>query len=181
MVIFLAPRLNKGKSRFNGAGGFQGFRGLGSGGSWVKVVSRKGERGGMGISKGSDVENLKDFWVLEAEESLRVAGHLVEKGDFSYALFFGHLALEKLLKAICVDNLKDHAPPIHNLVRLSELAGLDVEEKTLNALVTITGFNIESRYPDFKGSFRKKCTRDFTMDQMNEMRRIFKWLRSHLT
>jgi HEPN domain-containing protein len=137
--------------------------------------------GVMGINKGPDIENLKAFWVMEAEEALRVAGHLVEKEDFSYALYFGHLALEKLLKAICVNNLKDHAPPIHNLVRLSEIAGLDVEEKTLNALVTITGFNIESRYPDFKSTFRKKCTRDFTMDQMSEIRRIFKWLRFHLT
>ena len=27
--FFLAPRLNKGKSRFNGAGGFHGLRGFG--------------------------------------------------------------------------------------------------------------------------------------------------------
>ena len=66
-------------------------------------------------------------------------------------------------------------------VRLAEIVGVDVEEKTLNALVTITGFNIESRYPDFRRSFRKKCTRDFTMDHMREIHRIFKWFRSLLT
>jgi len=131
-------------------------------------------------NKVCDVENLKTFWVVEAEDALRVAAHLVEKEDFSYALFFGHLALEKLLKGLCVNNLGDHAPPIHNLVRLAEVAGLDVEDKTLNSLITITGFNIESRYPDFKRSFRKKCTRDFTMVQMREIERIFKWFRSHL-
>jgi HEPN domain-containing protein len=135
----------------------------------------------MGINKSLDVENLKTFWVTEAEEALRVGAHLVEKEDFSYALFFGHLALEKLLKGICVNNLRDHAPPIHNLARLAGIAGLDVEEKTLNALITITGFNIESRYPDFKRSFREKCTRDFTMEQFREIERIFKWLRSLLT
>jgi len=135
----------------------------------------------MEIDKGLDVENLKTFWVTEAEEALRVATHLVEKEDFSYALFFGHLALEKILKGICVNSLRDHAPPIHNLVRLAGIAGLDVDEKTLNALIMITGFNIESRYPDFKRSFRKKCTRDFTMEQMREIKRIFKWLRSLLT
>ena len=48
--------------------------------------------------KDLDIEKLKTFWVTEAEEALGVADHLVEKEDFSYALFFGHLALEKMLK-----------------------------------------------------------------------------------
>lgn len=134
----------------------------------------------MGSEKGLDVEKVKVFWLAEAEEALRVADHLIEKEDFSYALFFGHLALEKMLKGVCVNKLKDHAPPIHNLVRLVRIAGLEVDEKTENALIMITGFNIESRYPDFKRSFRKKCTQEFTIEQMNEIKRIFKWLRSHL-
>ena len=126
-----------------------------------------------------DIQKLKAFWVTEAEEALRVAEHLLEKEDFPYALFFGHLALEKMLKALCVETLNDHAPPIHNLVRLAGIAGLTLEENTKNALIVITGFNIESRYPDFKGSFRKKCTEAFTLEQMNQIRRLFKWLRSH--
>jgi HEPN domain-containing protein len=43
---------------------------------------------------------VRDFWLVEANEALQVADHLVEKGDYSYALFFGHLAIEKLLKAL---------------------------------------------------------------------------------
>ena len=34
-----------------------------------------------------DVENLKTYWLTEAEEALQVADHLVEKEDYSYALF----------------------------------------------------------------------------------------------
>ena len=134
----------------------------------------------MENEKGLDIEILKTFWVTEADEALQVAAHLMEKEDFSYALFFGHLALEKILKGICVNKLKDHAPPIHNLIRLAGVAGLDVDEKTENALIMITSFNIESRYPDLKGSFRKRCTQAFTLEQMSEIKRIFKWLRSHL-
>ena len=79
----------------------------------------------MESEKGIDIETLKVFWATEAEEALHVADHLVEKEDFSYALFFGHLALEKVLKGICVNKLKDHAPLIHNLVRLAGIAGLN--------------------------------------------------------
>jgi HEPN domain-containing protein len=47
-----------------------------------------------------DAERVKNFWKEEAEEALQVAKHLFEKRDFSYALFFGPLAVEKLLKAV---------------------------------------------------------------------------------
>lgn len=127
-----------------------------------------------------DTDKLIDFWASEAQEALKVAEHLVEKEDFSYALFFGHLALEKMLKALCATNLQDHAPPIHNLVRLSKIAGIELDEQTENDLLAITAFNIESRYPDFKYSFRKKCTQEFTITQMETITRYFKWMKSYL-
>jgi HEPN domain-containing protein len=54
-----------------------------------------------------NINNVKSYWIDEAEEALTVAEHLFEKGDFSYALFFGHLAIEKILKAIYVDKKKE--------------------------------------------------------------------------
>ena len=47
-----------------------------------------------------NINNVKSYWIDEAEEALTVAEHLFEKGDYSSALFFGHLAIEKILKAI---------------------------------------------------------------------------------
>ena len=127
-----------------------------------------------------DIEKLIHFWTSEADEALKVADHLVEKEDFSYALFFGHLALEKMLKALYVKEQRDHAPPIHNLVRLAKIAGIEIDEQAESDLVIITAFNIESRYPDFKSSFRKKCSKQFTTTQMETIRGYFKWLKSRL-
>ena len=36
-----------------------------------------------------NLTDIKLYWVTEAEEALTVADHLLEKGDYSYALFFG--------------------------------------------------------------------------------------------
>ncbi len=47
-----------------------------------------------------DIENIISYWMSEAEEALNVTEHLFEKKDYSYALFFGHLAVEKMLKAL---------------------------------------------------------------------------------
>ncbi len=99
----------------------------------------------MDREKSLDVEKVKRFWLEEAVESLRVAEHLVEKEDFSYALFFGHLALENVMKGVCVKRRKEHAPPVHNLVRLAGVAGIALDEETEKALLMITGFNINTR------------------------------------
>ena len=127
-----------------------------------------------------DVESLKAYWLTEAEESLQVADHLVEKEDYSYALFFGHLAIEKLLKALHIAHRGEHAPPIHNLLRLGRAAGLKLDEAKADALIRITAFNIEARYPDVKRSFRKKCTAEFTGSQMHLIREVFQWIKSLL-
>jgi HEPN domain-containing protein len=127
-----------------------------------------------------DLQKIKNFWLEEAMESLQVARHLFEKTDYSYALFFGHLAIEKILKALCVIKKGEQAPYIHNLFRLAEMADLPLSEDRKNQLLKITAFNLESRYPDEKRSFRKKCTVEFTQKELNEIEEVFNWLKSIL-
>lgn len=47
------------------------------------------------------------YWITSAEDDWRVAQHLFDKGDYSYSLFFGHLTIEKYLKAIYVDRVEE--------------------------------------------------------------------------
>ena len=62
-------------------------------------------------------------------------------GKVSFALFFGHLAIEKVLKALYALRLKERAPPIHNLHRLAQAIGLDLDDERTEALLRITAFN----------------------------------------
>lgn len=125
-----------------------------------------------------DIQRVRDFWIEEAEEALQVAWHLFEKKDYSYALFFGHLAVEKILKAIYVVKKGEHAPYSHNLQNLAELAGIELTEEKVAKLVKITDFSIKARYPDQKRIFRKKCTENFTREELKQIGEIFTWLKS---
>ena len=84
-----------------------------------------------------NLENIKSYWMIEADEALIVTDHLLEKKDYSYALFFGHLAVEKILKSLYVNNKKEHAPPIHNLQRLANLTGISLDEDKTEKLILI--------------------------------------------
>jgi HEPN domain-containing protein len=125
-----------------------------------------------------DKKEIIEYWDTEAKESLQVANHLFEKKDYSYALFFGHLAIEKLLKSIYVRNIDDNVPRTHNLPRIAKAANLAIPEDILVDLIRITAFNLETRYPDYKKKFRNKCTKQFTTKELDKIYEIFKWLQS---
>jgi len=126
-----------------------------------------------------DAHAVAQYRFDEAEEALRVADHLIEKDDYSYALFFGHLAVEKELKGLHAIRQGQHAPPIHNLLRLAKAAGLEPNEGQTELLVQISAFNIEARYPDPKRDFRRNCTAEYTAEQMAAIREVLAWLRLH--
>lgn len=120
------------------------------------------------------------YWSKTANDDWKVANHLYEKGDYSYALFFGHLTLEKLLKAVFT-NSEDKTPPFsHNLVYLAEKAGLVLNEEKIELLEEISDFNLEARYPDEKFSFYKKSTKEFTVNKLSQIQEIREWLQQML-
>ena len=127
-----------------------------------------------------DIQRVKNYWLEDAEDDLRVMHHLFEAGDYSYALFWGHLAVEKILKAVYVVRNGEHAPYSHNLERLAVLSGLELTDSISSQLEKITRYNIESRYPDDTREFRKLCTEKFTRIELSQIEEIFKWIRTML-
>ena len=49
-----------------------------------------------------NVRKAIEYWTRSAEYDLEVADSLFENKKYHYALFFGHLAIEKILKGIFV-------------------------------------------------------------------------------
>ena len=95
-----------------------------------------------------DVGKQVAFWRDGSVEDWVVALDLIKKRHTRHGMFFAHLALEKLLKALVVQNTGELAPRIHSLVRLAEMAGLAPDEKQLDTLAEMNAFNIEGRYPE---------------------------------
>ena len=57
-----------------------------------------------------DIDKTVDYWVEGAEYDFETGKNLLESKKYPYALFFAHLAIEKVLKAIVVKNTQEHAP-----------------------------------------------------------------------
>jgi HEPN domain-containing protein len=127
-----------------------------------------------------DVQQQIKYWKSEARRSFEIAQLLFEKNKRPEALFFGHLALEKIFKAAVVRQTKDLAPLIHDLNRLAKAAGLQFTIDQQRELQRITSFNIAGRYDNDKIAFHKQCTKPYTKKQMALIKDYFIWLEKNI-
>ena len=70
--------------------------------------------------------DLMNYWIESSDEDYNVMKVLYNNKKNSYCLFFGHLVIEKLLKALYTKNNKNapYAPKSHDLLYLTERIGL---------------------------------------------------------
>jgi HEPN domain-containing protein len=102
-----------------------------------------------------NIKKTVSYWLESAKYDLGVADAMFKSKKYPYALFMGHLALEKLLKAFVVKNTKTHAPFSHSLPYLAEKSRVKIPEKILVKLREFMEFHFEARYPDANKLFIK--------------------------
>lgn len=124
-----------------------------------------------------DKEKLVNYWIAGSDDDFETMITLYESGRYSWCLFVGHLMIEKLLKAYFVVVNSDFPPYIHNLLRLAEKSEIVLDEEKKLFLVTVTAFNINSRYDDYKMSFQKKCTPEFTKEWVTKIKDKRTWIK----
>ncbi|MCX6057268.1 MAG: HEPN domain-containing protein [Chloroflexi bacterium] len=95
-----------------------------------------------------DVEKLVTHWRNGALSSWEDALYLIKGKRVMLGMFAVHLALEKVIKAHVIKRTGSLLPKIHNLIRLAEIAKLDVDVEYRKVLAEINDFNIEGRYSD---------------------------------
>ena len=119
------------------------------------------------------------YWLDSAENDWAAAENLFASGKYDWCLFIGHLVLEKILKALFVQDNNNQLPPkTHNLIKLAGRTDLELTEKQIIFLDEVNDFNIETRYPQYKNEFYKRCTREFAGNYHLEIEAMAEWLRS---
>ena len=90
----------------------------------------------------------------------------------------GQMVIEKLLKALYAKNnvSAPYAPKSHDLMYLAQKINLTVTESQKLYLNEITRFNLNSRYDDYKREFSRKCTDEYTEEQINKIEEVKQWL-----
>ena len=124
-----------------------------------------------------DIEKIKNHWIETSNDDFNTMNELFKSKSYNWSLFVGHISVEKLLKALYVKLHGRHAPTIHNLYRLAELYEIEMTDEYSDWLDTITSFNINARYDDYKREFYELCTREYTESWVDRIKELREWIK----
>ena len=129
-----------------------------------------------------DLQNINEekivlYWITTSNEDFDTMQSLFQSKSYHWALFIGHLSIEKLLKALYVKTLHQYPPFIHNLFRLTELCQIkEISDEYADWLDKITTFNLNARYDDYKKAFYHQCTLQFTNEWIEKIKILREWI-----
>ncbi len=126
--------------------------------------------------KKENIKKIIEYWKKTAQHDYKTMQGLFKIKRYSDCLFFGHIILEKILKGLVVKNAGKEAPYIHDLVRLEELAEIQLDKDELKFLKEVNNFNIRVRYPDYKLRFYKICTKEFAEKRFKKIVKLYRKL-----
>ena len=126
--------------------------------------------------------DLVNYWIKSSDNDYDVMLDLKEKKRNTYCLFFGQLLIEKLLKAYYakINKSAPYAPRTHELAYLANKMHIELTEEQVDMLETISDFNMEARYGDYKYTFELKCTDEYTSTWIENIKELRKWLKELL-
>ncbi|MDA2936244.1 HEPN domain-containing protein [Patescibacteria group bacterium AH-259-L05] len=123
-----------------------------------------------------DLKEVVQYWLTTSQHDYKTMLGLFRIKRYSDCLFYGHIVLEKILKALVVQKTKKQAPYTHNLNLLAKLTKIRFTKTDLELIKTVNRFNIRARYPDAKFEFYKVCTKAYTEKYLREIKHLYKIL-----
>lgn len=114
----------------------------------------------------------------QVKEDYQTAKDLFENKHYHYALFFGQLVLEKVLKILIIRKTKKVYPPIHDLKKLARTAKIQLDKSQGEDFDEITSFNIAARYDTEKLTFFRKASKNFSQKWLKKIKDYKLWLES---
>jgi HEPN domain-containing protein len=125
-------------------------------------------------------EHIK-YWVNTAKRDWKTIQNMFTSKDYLPALFFSHLHLEKLCKALWVKNNNGNTPPkIHNLIKVLDEAKISYSPEQKAFMVIMNNFQLEGRYPDYLDSLYKLYKKKNTGAILEQVNIFSLWLQQQL-
>jgi HEPN domain-containing protein len=102
---------------------------------------------------------------------------LATPGYFAHSLFFAHLVLEKLRKALWIKAQQSvEYPYTHNLIRLLKDACIKLTEKQIKFYSDMNLFQAKGRYPDTLHAVETTITKDAYSLVNGQLKTEIQWL-----
>lgn len=124
---------------------------------------------------------VPDDWVQQSRYDFDTAEAMLASGRYLYVLFCCQQAVEKAIKAIIALRSGEMPPRLHNLMRLAQRAGLAVNEQRADRLRMLTGYYVQTRYPEEIRNLASGVDRRLAEEALGQTGELLEWLWASMT
>jgi HEPN domain-containing protein len=119
----------------------------------------------------------KDEWFKQADYDMDTAEFMFNGERYFYSVFMCHLSIEKALKGLYIQKLKNAPLKTHNLLYLLEIIDLELPEDMYDFVFTLNRVSVLTRYPDDLQRMLKDYNKEKTKEILDKSKELLKWLR----
>lgn len=117
-------------------------------------------------------------WLKQADYDMDTAEIMFDSKRYFYAVFMCHLSIEKALKGLYLQRLKEIPPKVHNLVYLLNKIGIKPSEPAGRFLVKLNEASIVTRYPEELDKLQKDFTQPVVKDILLRSKEALEWIKT---
>lgn len=120
-----------------------------------------------------EIKDAIEYWKKTAERDYDTMIGLFKIERYPESLFYGHIIIEKIIKGLVAKETREQPPYTHDLLRLAELAKLDLDTEKMDFLDMLNDFNIRARYPEHRLDLYKKCDKNFAEKNLEVIKEFY--------
>lgn len=128
-----------------------------------------------------EIKEKINFWLENAEYDLQTAEVMHNSARYAYTAFMCQQAIEKIIKAIYLQEKKSEAARSHNLSYLIGLLNISADQVPLDLLGELSAYYLEGRYPTYKEKISQLINKNKSGELLSQTKECFKWLKSQIT
>lgn len=125
-------------------------------------------------------KSIPEQWAEQARYDLETARAMLRSERYLYVLFCCQQAVEKMLKGVIAQRSGQCPPRLHNLLRLAENAGVELDQSHTVLMEDLTRYYIQSRYPEEVPALSRGLDQQRGEQVLKQTEDVLQWLASML-
>ena len=124
------------------------------------------------------MEKRTGEWLKQADYDMGTAEFMFNGRMFFYTVFMCHLSVEKAMKGLYQERLKETPPKTHNLVYLLKKIGV---KPTMDAIgifiIKLNEASVVTRYPEDIDKLQRQYTEVIVKDILVKSKEVLQWIK----
>jgi HEPN domain-containing protein len=116
-------------------------------------------------------------WLKQADYDIDTAEFMFAGEKLFYTVFMCHLSVEKALKGLYQQRLKETPPKTHNLVYLLKKIDTRPTETVGKFIVKLNEASVVTRYPEDIDKLQKQYTQVVVKDILVKSKDVLQWIK----